>query len=175
MQGRVLRYDIHTRKLETLVNIDNPEGILVMSDGSLLLTEDLRDGRLLRLSISGQLATIVHNLSRPEGIRLGTDGTVYIAETGSGRVLAYHHKEISIIAEDLDEPDQLAIDRNGALWIAEDANPGRILRLRKAGNAETMISGLASPQGMVFDRNGGLYVAEQGKNRVLLFSSECFN
>lgn len=168
-QGRVLSYNLVTQKSRTLVRLDKPEGIAVLPDGSLLITEDKRDGRLLRLSLARQLTELVGGLSRPEGIRLGADGTVYIAETSSGRVLAYKDGKINIVADKLNEPDQLATDKNGVLWIAEDANPGRILRVRN-GKTETMISGLASPQGMVFDSRGRLYVAEQGRNRILLIS-----
>ncbi len=168
-RGRVLLYDLDTRKSTTLVYLVNPEGIVVLPDGSLLITEDIREGRLMRLSPAGKLTKVVGELSRPEGIRRGADGTVYIAETGSGRVLAYQHKKLRTIADNLNEPDQLAIDKNGDIWIAEDADPGRILRIRN-GKTEVMIRGLASPQGMVFDRRGRLYVAEQGKNRILLFT-----
>lgn len=168
-QGRVLKYDIRTRKSETLVYLDSPEGIVVLPDGSLLITEDLRNGRLVRLSPKRQLTVVARSLSRPEGMRRGVDGTVYIAETRSGRVLAYQNKEFRIFADHLIEPDQLAIDKNGDIWIAEDADPGRILRVRN-GKTEVMIRGLSSPQGMVFDQHGRLYVAEQGKNRILLIT-----
>lgn len=168
-RGRVLLYDLRTRRTVTLAYLVNPEGIVVLPDGSLLITEDIRKGRLMRLSPTRKLTEVVGGLSRPEGIRRGTDGTVYIAETGSGRVLSYQYKKFRTIADNLNEPDQLAIDKNGDIWIAEDADPGRILRVRN-GKIKVMIRGLASPQGMVFDRRGRLYVAEQGKNRILLFT-----
>lgn len=168
-QGRVLLYNINSRKVETLVHLDNPEGIIVLPDGSLLITEDLPNGRLMRLSPARQLTRLMGGLSRPEGLRLGADGTVYIAETSSGRVLVYQDGKTSNFVDNLNQPDQLAIDKYGDLWIAEDTNPGRILRVRN-GKTETMISGLASPQGMVFDSRGRLYVAEQGRNRILLIS-----
>lgn len=168
-QGRVLQYDLATGKSATLVYLDNPEGIVVLPDGSLLITEDTRDGRLMRLSPERKLTVVARDLARPEGLRRGADGTVYIAETGSGRVLAYQNKKFRTVADHLNEPDQLAIDQNGDIWIAEDADPGRILRVRH-GKPEVMIRGLVLPQGMVFDRQGRLYVAEQGKNRILLFT-----
>ncbi len=167
--GRVLQYDLGTRKSATLVYLDNPEGIVALPDGSLLVTEDLHHGRLLRLSPSQQLTVVTRDLLRPEGIRRGVDGTVYIAETGRGRVLAYQKGEFRTVADNLNEPDQLAIDKKGDIWIAEDADPGRILRIRN-GKTEVMIRGLASPQGMVFDLHGRLYVAEQGRNRILLIT-----
>jgi len=168
-QGRVLQYDIATRKSVRLIFLDNPEGIVVLPDGSLLVTEDLRQGRLLRLSPGRQLTVVADNLSRPEGLRRGADGTVYIAETARGRVLAYRNGKFTTVVDNLNEPDQLAIDKNGDLWIAEDADPGRILRVRN-GMTDVMVRGLASPQGMVFDLRGRLYVAEQGRNRILLIT-----
>lgn len=168
-QGRVLQYDLDSRKTSTLTVLDNPEGIVTLPGGDLLITEDLRDGRLLQLSPTRKLTVIASELSRPEGLSRGVDGIIYIAETGRGRVLAYQNSKIRIIAERLVEPDQLAIDKSGNLWIAEDADPGRILRVRN-GKTEVMVQGLASPQGMVFGAHGQLYVAEQGRHRILLLT-----
>lgn len=168
-QGRVVQFDLDTRKASTLIVLNNPEGIVILPNGGLLITEDLRDGRLLQLSPTRKLTVIARDLSRPEGLSRGADGIIYIAETGRGRVLAYQNNKIRIIAERLVEPDQLAIDKSGNLWIAEDADPGRILRIRN-GKTEVMVQGLASPQGMVFGAHGQLYVAEQGRHRILLFT-----
>lgn len=173
-QGRVLQYNLVNRKSETLIRLDNPEGIIVLPDGSLLITEDKQEGRLLQLSPARELTTIARHLRRPEGLQRGADGTVYIAETSSGRVLIYQNGRTRNFVDNLNQPDQLAIDKYGDLWIAEDARPGRILRVRN-GKVETMISRLVSPQGMVFDSRGRLYVAEQGRNRILLFTFPSHN
>lgn len=167
-QGRILQFDLRTGLSKIRALLDNPEGIIVLPDGSLLISEDRSEGRLVHVAPSGEMSVILNDLARPEGLRQGDDGTVYIAETGKNRVLAYKNGKIRIIVDSLREPDQLAIDSHGALWIAEDADPGRIFRFGD-NKLELMIRGLASPQGMVFDRHGRLFVAEQGKNRILQF------
>ena len=90
-----------------------------------------------------------------------------IAETRTGRILSYHDGKIAVLLEGLSKPDQLAIGRDGSLWIAEDNNPGRVLCYRN-GVLETIASNLASPQGLAFDDKGRLYVAEQHRHRILL-------
>ena len=111
--------------------------------------------------------TIIAGLNRPEGIAVAKDGTIYVAETGTGRVLAYKNGVLNTLVDDLDEPDQVEIAPDGALWIAEDAKPGRLLRF-KDGILETVMSGLLAPQGMAFGAKGMVYVAEQGRHRILL-------
>lgn len=168
-QGRILEFNLDTGKFVTRAILNNPEGILVLPDGSLLIAEDTSQGRIMKVSPTGAVSVFLSGLSRPEGIRRGVDGTIYIAETATGRVLSNLNGLFKVVADSLNEPDQLAIDENGDLWITEDADPGRILRLHN-GKLEIMVRGLASPQGMVFDRHGRLLVAEQGKNRILQFS-----
>ncbi len=166
--GRVLMVGLTSGKVISLGNFQNPEGIAIRPDGSLLLTEDVRDGRLLSLTLDGQATTLIKHLRRPEGIALAPDGTVYIAETGSGRVIAYRNGNVAVIAEGLTQPDQLLLGPGGGLWVTEDQPNGRLLRIDAKGTIAVIASRLHYPQGMLY-MGGRLLVSEQGRQRILAF------
>lgn len=167
--GRVLEYDLSAKKKRVLATLNRPDGIDMLPDGDLVVSEDTINGRLLRVHRTGRKAVevIFGGLSRPEGLVVRADGAVIFAETETGRVLSYKDGEVNVVVDDLDEPDQVEIAPDGALWIAEDVSEGRLLRL-KDGALEAVLSGLRYPQGMAFGADGTVWLAEQGRQRILV-------
>jgi sugar lactone lactonase YvrE len=166
-EGRVLESSLDGNELKTLTTLHNPEGIAVLANGDLVLSEDKVNGRLVQWrKQSGAVETLIGGLNRPEGLALAGDGAIIVAETGTGRVLSWKDGRLRSVVDDLDEPDQVKLSPDGALWITEDAPHGRLLRLRD-GALETIVSDLNAPQGMAFAADGGLFVAEQGRARIL--------
>ncbi len=168
-EGRVLEFDLASKKQRVLATLHNPEGIDTLPDGDLVVSEDSINGRLLRVRRDGTKAVevILGGLNRPEGLVAKPDGAVIFAETATGRVLSYKSGEVNVVVDDLDEPDQVEIAPDGSLWITEDTRDGRLLRL-KDGALETVLSGLRSPQGMAFGSDGSVWLAERGRQRLLV-------
>ncbi len=164
--GRIIRYDLSDGSHTVLARLDHAEGVVSLPDGSWILSEDQRRGRLVRLLPNGKIQPLADGLRRPEGLALGPDGTLYIAETLTGRVLSLRRNTLQVVVRGVVQPDQLAIDRQGRLWISEDSHKGRLLRLDKEGLV-TIVSELDAPQGIVFmgDR---VLVAEQNAGRILM-------
>ena len=172
-EGRVLEFDLASKKQRVLATLHNPEGIDTLPDGDLVVSEDSINGRLLRVRRDGTKAVevILGGLNRPEGLVARPDGAVIFAETATGRVLSYKSGEVNVVVDDLDEPDQVEIAPDGSLWITEDTRDGRLLRL-KDGALETVLSGLRSPQGMAFGSDGSVWLAERGRQRILVIHGE---
>jgi len=166
--GRVLEYDLATNKMRVLATLNHPEGIDMLADGDLVVSEDTINGRLLRIHRNGHKAAevIVGGLSRPEGLVVRSDGAVIFAETETGRVLSYQNGGVNVVVDDLDEPNQVEIAPDGALWITEDVSDGRLLRL-KDGALEVVLSGVRNPRGVAFGADGTVWLAEQGRQRIL--------
>ena len=76
------------------------------------------------------------------------------------------HPRITITAG-VGDPDALAFDANGDLWVAEGASPPRIVEYRGGSvvhNAApvaqiTNFGGVISPEGLAFDSHGNLWIA----------------
>lgn len=171
-EGRVLEFDLTSKKQRVLATLHSPEGIDMLPDGALVVSEDNINGRLLRVPRDGKRApeVILGGLNRPEGLVAKPDGTVIFAETATGRVLSFRNGEVNVVVDDLDEPDQVEIAPDGSLWITEDVEDGRLLRLNN-GALETVLSGLRSPQGMAFGADGSIWLAERGRQRILAIQS----
>lgn len=171
--GRVIEFDLTTKKQRVLATLNHPEGIEMLPDGDLVVSEDNRNGHLRRVPLKdGATAEIMlGGLNRPEGIAVAADGTIVFAETATGRVLSYKSGVVDVVLDDLDEPDQVEFAPDGALWITEDVHSGRLLRL-KDGQLEPILSGLKSPQGMAFGKDGTVWLAERGRQRILAISLE---
>jgi glucose/arabinose dehydrogenase len=167
--GRVLEFDLATKKQRVLATLRSPEGIDIFPNGDLVVSENILSGRLLRVRREGRgtVEVIFGGLSRPEGVEVNPDGTVIFAEAETGRVLSYKDGEVNVVVDDLDEPDQVATAPDGALWITEDVHDGRLLRL-KDGALEAVLSGLRSPQGIAFSADGAVWLAERGRQRILV-------
>lgn len=171
--GRVLEYDLATKKQRLLATLHRPEGIDLLPDGDLVVAEDNISGRLMRVPRRGHrpVEVILGGLNRPEGVAVNPDGAVIFAETETGRVLSYKEGDVTVVVDDLDEPDQVEFAPDGALWITEDVKNGRVLRL-KNGTLETVLSGLRLPQGITFGADGTVWLAEQGRHRILAITRD---
>jgi len=90
--GRVLKISalgLDDERISTEISgITNPDQISVSPDGSIWITEDIKNGRLLKYA-DGRLTTIVSGLDRPQGIAFAPDGTVFVAEQGKNQILRF--------------------------------------------------------------------------------------
>ena len=171
--GRLLEFDLSAKKLRVITTQRNLEGIDMLPGGDLVVSEDIINGRLLRVRRHGPgpVEVLFGGLNRPEGLVVRSDGAVLFAETATGRVLSYKNGDMNVVLDDLDEPDQVEIAPDGALWITEDVSDARLLRL-KGEQLEIVLSGLHYPQGMAFGANGAVWLAEQGRQRILVISGK---
>jgi sugar lactone lactonase YvrE len=66
---------------------------------------------------------------------------------------------ISAAGSDVSDPQGLALDGNGNLFVA-DSGTGTILKFTPEGNQSTFASGLVEPYDLAFDGKGNLFVAD---------------
>ncbi len=156
------------------------------------------------------------SLNRPRGIAIDpTTGKLFVADAGNNRVLRYasiasltsgaaaegvlgqlnfsdtlpNQGETEPDAKTLDEPNGLAVDSAGRLWVVDNDN-NRVLMFENAstladGSAANKVlgkpdfsatansSGAAAtlnPSGIHVDSSGNLWVADTGYSRVLRFA-----
>jgi len=170
MAGRIIRYNLDTKEFTIIsTEVKNPEGIDIINNGDLIVSEDIHDGRLLRIDKNGGLHVLLEALPRPEGLCVDNDGKIFVALTARGQIISYQKGLRQVVLKGLDKPDQIECAADGSLWITEDDKSGRLLRLHK-GVLQTIKSGLSFPQGIAFHKDGSVYVAEQGKSRILRLS-----
>ena len=110
-------------------DLGNPEGPVLLDDGSWVLVEMHPDrGWLTHLSADGTVRRTVAKTGRPNG---------------------------------------LALDREGALWVAESMNPPSLLRITLDGQVESILTECAGepflfPNDLRFGPDGALYLTDSG-------------
>lgn len=166
-EGRVIKLHLGDGRRRVFEGLRNPEHLALLPDGDILVTEDILNGRITRLSGNGATEVITSGLNGLEGLAVARDGTVFIGESNIGRVLAYKNGVINVVVDDLVAPGQIECTPDGALWITENAESGRLLRL-KDDSFETVLSGLSDPRGIALAETGAVYVAERGRGRILV-------
>ncbi|MDX3693687.1 hypothetical protein PV726_25745 [Streptomyces europaeiscabiei] len=119
-------------------------------------------------------------LNRPIGIAVGPDGSLVVAETGAGRVMAIGDAgaidsgtgtgtdsdsgTVTVLAEGLDRPTDVAFDAEGRLYVSEE-RLGTVLRIDTDGRTALVVDGLGAPQGMAV-LGEELFVVETGPRRL---------
>jgi sugar lactone lactonase YvrE len=166
-EGRVMAFNRSTAKLRVLARLENPEGILLSADGSLVVALDSSAGRLIVLRNDAEPQVLVKGLDQPEGLCNLPDGRIGIAESGTGRILAHGPAGLEVLADDLDGIDQLACGADGSLWaVINQVRSGKLIRIQD-GRRRTIARHLRQPQGIALAPDGSVYIAETRANRVL--------
>jgi serine/threonine-protein kinase len=107
----------------------------------------------------------------PGGVALDKAGDVFVTSEGMyGRVVelpAGSSSPMVLPFSGLYQPQGLAVDSTGAVYVADFNN--RVVKLAAGSNSQSVLpfTGLNYPEGVAVDGQGNVYVADRGNNRVL--------
>jgi sugar lactone lactonase YvrE len=147
---------------------DTPCALIATATTGELLVADTGNNRLRRIKPSGEVTTLSINLSRagqagelgePMGLTQGSDGSLYVTESRGGRIVQISPDGATarVQAGPLERgfsngdgasarfngPAGIALDRNGALYVADTAN----CLVRKLAPIEGTADALAAARG----------------------------
>ncbi len=113
---------------------------------------------------------VLENLAFPSAVAVSRDGGVYITERPTpttGRIVKFvgENEPMLTIAENLLNPEGLAFDRSGKMYVAEMSG-GRISLVNSDKTLTEVVTGLAGPRSLSTDENDNLYVAESSSGTV---------
>jgi sugar lactone lactonase YvrE len=116
-----------------------PEGDIVV--GALryrpLAGEDPVPGDLRRVAADGSWEILADDLIWPNGVVVTDAGTILVSDYERRRVMAYPTGEVFVEVPE-GNPDGLALDAEGALWIAAGA-AGSLTRVRADGTVDAVV------------------------------------
>ena len=127
--------------------------------------------------VAGYTATIfAEGLAAPDGLASGPDDLLYVTEEGAGRVSRIEaNGSLTPVIEGLNQPEGIAFDNSGNLFVVEDIDGGRVVSRTAAGITGTLATGLEHAEGVVWvddgSPNGILYVTESNLQQAIAISS----
>ena len=163
--------------------LNSPYGILFDGTGDLYVA-DLGNARVRRVAPDGTISTVAGaggELIAPRNLALDGHGGIYISDFAGQRVLRLTSDgALTTIAGNgvpgfspdgteasfaqLAYPAGLAVDRQGALYIADSQNH----RIRKIANGViSTVASAATPTSLVFDGLGSLYIADPSAGQIV--------
>ncbi len=162
-----------------------PYGVAVSRTG-LILVADLGNGRVRRILPDGVLETAASGFHSPRNIAFAHDGGWYVSDFAGHRVYrvsASGHVSVfagigtagysgdggPAIAARLNFPAGLAVDSEGAVYIADSGN--HAVRKIRGGVISTLLTA-ATPAGLAIDSVDTLYIADPGSGQILRRSSD---
>ena len=117
-----------------------------------------------------QTTLALTGLNDPQSVSVDGVGNVFIADTGSGRIVEWHHKSNrqSTFMSGLESPLAVMCDPffTQIVYVA-DTGAGTVLEVLPNHKVVTVLEGLDEPAGLAEDPWGNLYVSEMGSGVVL--------
>ena len=179
-QGRLLFSDFYNGTISRintdgsvtvmLKGIAGPEGMVYLSDGTLIIAEQ-RTNRILELAPGESSLTVLRTLPGFPGgppckdgvdnIALDpTSNTLIIPDSPIGNVyrMSLDGKTLTVLASGIVRPVGAAIDNQGAIYVADECG-GAIVRIMPGGKI-TRITGFAKPDDVAFDQHGNMLVID---------------
>jgi sugar lactone lactonase YvrE len=182
VQGRLLFSDYYAGTVSRL-NADGsvtvllrglagPEGLVVLSDGTLIIAEQ-RTNRVLSLAPGAASPTVIRDLPGTnsgatckegvDGIALDpTNTTLIVPDSPTGDVyrMSVDGRTLTKIASGIVRPVGAVVDGQGNVYVADECG-GAVVHITPAG-AITRIGGFSMPDDVAFDPQGGQLVIDLG-------------
>jgi len=179
-QGRLLFSDFYHGTISRLnangsvtilvSGLAGPEGIVVLSDGTMIIAEQ-RTNRILSLAPGTQSLTVLRTLPGTPGTAPCKDGVDNIAldsttntlivpdsPTGSVYRMSLDGTKLTLLVSGIARPVGAAVDTRGTIYIADECG-GAVVRITPGGNI-ARIKGFSKPDDVAFDHHGNLLVID---------------
>lgn len=149
--------------------LDQPAGILVQADGSLLVAERGSRDRILRIDPrTGGKRIWARGLDDPFGIARAADGSILVSQNGSIVSFDGHGRRLRTVAQV--EASPIAVAANGDVFYANRL--GELGRIVADGRIRRYDLELSIPHGLGFAPDGRLIISDTGNRRILALDPE---
>jgi DNA-binding beta-propeller fold protein YncE len=121
--------------------------------------------------IDGAAPTAILAAPRTEGVLVHSNGRIYAMASGAGALVAYEGGQAVTIANGLFGAHDVAEDREGNIWVADNFNRRLVKFSPDLAQLQTLDHakfGFAGPRYLDVDQFGRLVVADQDAHRVLM-------
>ncbi len=171
--GTVKRLDPDGKISVVISKLQEPEGMVWLPDGSLVLAEQGKN-RLLRFDFNTKQLTTFIRLENKTG-HAGIDGivfdpmtrTIVVPDSPNGTLLRVSGdgKNSQIVAHGMVRPTGADIEPDGNILVA-DENGNAVRRVPASGGAPQLVARVLVPDDVVVDANGNIYINTLGDGAI---------
>jgi glucose/arabinose dehydrogenase len=140
----------------------------------LIMTWQLKGGNLtfMKKIVVALLPTLLIQTMFVGSLAHAQNDIIYVSDPGAGTVSEIDSAtgNESTFAFGLDNPEGLALDSYGNLYVANSGN-GTVSQINSAGNVSTYASGFINPMGVACDPYGNVYVSDLGNGTISKINS----
>lgn len=155
-----------------------PHDVVFDAEGRLLIA-DTGNSRIAIYDTVGAAGKLVGELKgairRPEGVAVHPNGRVYATGASSGNIEAFEGEASVAEAGGLSAPHDVAVARDGTLWVA-DAGNDRLVHMSEDLEIIETLEGppyhFNGPRYLDFDNAGRLYVADKYANQIKILAPD---
>ena len=181
-QGKIDEVAIFSRALSDLEVLDHYENGLrgPVANPPYMLVLNWQTGDIVAYDDSGNDLGIWVNTwptcLRPAFTAWGPDGNLYVTCFESNTIHRYSKDGLDLgvfVSEGLSEPEGIAFDATGNLYVANYDFPGNIMRYDSNGNSMGVFAtGLGSTREIAFDSQGNLYAIQSDPKQIWKISPD---
>ena len=100
-------------------------------------------------------------------------GNIFVADTGNGRIEKFSPTGTFITSIGITDPNGIAIDHAGNIYVAEIGSKQRVQKLGPDGTfIAAWAPGLYGPRKIAIGPDDSIYVVDSGRNRIVKFSPD---
>jgi sugar lactone lactonase YvrE len=168
--GTISRLNTNGSVTRILTGLAGPEGIIVLSDGTMIIAEQ-RINRILALAPGAKALTVLRTLPGTPGTAPCKDGvdnialdattnTLIVPDSPTGNVyrMSLDGKQLTLITAGIVRPVGAVVDAQGTIYVADECG-GAVVRITPDGRS-TRISGFGKPDDVAFDHHGNLLLID---------------
>ncbi|MGE5264383.1 MAG: SMP-30/gluconolactonase/LRE family protein [Acidobacteriota bacterium] len=161
-----------------LRGLEEPEGIVVLPDASLIIAEQKKNRLIHFRPNSGASPTLwlaLENKTNNPGVdglaRDPATGDLIIPDSPNGRVLRVgaDGKNVRVIASGMVRPTGADVERDGSILVADEYG-NAVKRIRANGQVESL-GHFATPDDVVVDAQGNILVASLGDDSIRMIAA----
>jgi len=173
--GTIKRFSPDGKINIVVSGLDEPEGMVILPDGSLIIAEQGRN-RLVRFDFKTKALQPFINLTNKTG-QMGVDGialdarpnrpvSIIIPDSPNGDVLraSLDGKTVNTIAGGFGRPTGAWVEPDGSILVV-DENAGSLSRIQTGGTVEKLVS-LSIPDDVIEDPAGNIFINTLGDNAI---------